>query len=259
MDFIVVFLGILFFLVLSFSCSYVRFIIGTRCYLLCSLHLVWNFESVTCLKFWYKEYLYHDLNFYATSYMYFVSHSYIISAIWKFLKLLFPLAGHPFVKGVLISMAVVMSIKLLVGIWIYIYISVSLGLNILWFSFSMKNSLWNWILCSTSIVCECCVPFLFCHRNYPGSGWFWLVYSFLRLTRYKSFKEGHKRILVATDLVGRGIDIERVNIVINYDMPDSADTYLHRVSSVLILQLNPCHVDLDFLFSFCGFFVIAGG
>uniref|UniRef100_N1R4B3 RNA helicase n=1 Tax=Aegilops tauschii TaxID=37682 RepID=N1R4B3_AEGTA len=51
----------------------------------------------------------------------------------------------------------------------------------------------------------------------------------LGLTRYKNFKEGHKRILVATDLVGRGIDIERVNIVINYDMPDSADTYLHRV------------------------------
>ncbi|KAJ9559260.1 hypothetical protein OSB04_013874 [Centaurea solstitialis] len=52
---------------------------------------------------------------------------------------------------------------------------------------------------------------------------------FVWLTRYKGFKEGHKRILVATDLVGRGIDIERVNIVINYDMPDSADTYLHRV------------------------------
>jgi len=50
-----------------------------------------------------------------------------------------------------------------------------------------------------------------------------------RLARYKSFKEGHKRILVATDLVARGIDIERVNIVINYDMPESADTYLHRV------------------------------
>eukprot|EP00850_Spirogloea_muscicola_P003614 SM000014S00402 [mRNA] locus=s14:1179881:1186731:- [translate_table: standard] len=50
-----------------------------------------------------------------------------------------------------------------------------------------------------------------------------------RLTRYKAFKEGQKRILVATDLVGRGIDIERVNIVINYDMPENADTYLHRV------------------------------
>ena len=49
------------------------------------------------------------------------------------------------------------------------------------------------------------------------------------LARYKSFKEGHKRILVATDLVARGIDIERVNIVVNYDMPENADTYLHRV------------------------------
>jgi ATP-dependent RNA helicase UAP56/SUB2 len=46
---------------------------------------------------------------------------------------------------------------------------------------------------------------------------------------YRYVAEGHKRILVATDLVARGIDIERVNIVINYDMPDGADTYLHRV------------------------------
>ncbi|KAF5936208.1 hypothetical protein HYC85_027337 [Camellia sinensis] len=60
-----------------------------------------------------------------------------------------------------------------------------------------------------------------------------------RLTRYKGFKEGHKRILVATDLVGRGIDIERVNIVINYDMPDSADTYLHRLLvSCIIPELS---------------------
>ncbi|KAL0774827.1 hypothetical protein Bca101_039979 [Brassica carinata] len=48
------------------------------------------------------------------------------------------------------------------------------------------------------------------------------------MSQEESFKEGHKRILVATDLVGRGIAIERVNIVINYDMPDSVDTYLHR-------------------------------
>jgi len=50
-----------------------------------------------------------------------------------------------------------------------------------------------------------------------------------RIERYKSFKDFHKRIMVATDIFGRGIDIERVNIVINYDMPDSADSYLHRV------------------------------
>lgn len=50
-----------------------------------------------------------------------------------------------------------------------------------------------------------------------------------RIARYKSFKEFNKRIMIATDIFGRGIDIERVNIVINYDMPDSADSYLHRV------------------------------
>lgn len=51
-----------------------------------------------------------------------------------------------------------------------------------------------------------------------------------RLSRYQQFKDFEKRILVATDLFGRGIDIERVNIVFNYDMPESSDTYLHRVA-----------------------------
>merc|ERR1711939_222766 len=50
-----------------------------------------------------------------------------------------------------------------------------------------------------------------------------------RIARYKQFKEFQKRIMVSTDLFGRGIDIERVNIVINYDMPDDSDSYLHRV------------------------------
>merc|ERR1711970_1266476 len=50
-----------------------------------------------------------------------------------------------------------------------------------------------------------------------------------RIARYKQFKDFQKRIMVCTDLFGRGIDIERVNIVINYDMPDDSDQYLHRV------------------------------
>jgi len=50
-----------------------------------------------------------------------------------------------------------------------------------------------------------------------------------RTKNYKAFKDFQKRIMVATDVLGRGIDIERVNIVINYDLPDSADSYLHRV------------------------------
>ncbi|XP_064649077.1 spliceosome RNA helicase DDX39B [Lineus longissimus] len=51
-----------------------------------------------------------------------------------------------------------------------------------------------------------------------------------RLDRYKKFKDFQKRILVATNLFGRGMDIERVNIVFNYDMPENSDTYLHRVA-----------------------------
>ena len=50
-----------------------------------------------------------------------------------------------------------------------------------------------------------------------------------RIARFKKFKDFEKRILVSTDLFGRGIDIERVNIVINYDFPDESDQYLHRV------------------------------
>merc|ERR1719223_831736 len=56
-----------------------------------------------------------------------------------------------------------------------------------------------------------------------------------RIKRYKSFKEYSSRIIVTTDLFGRGIDIERVNIVINYDFPVDthgeapSDCYLHRV------------------------------
>jgi len=51
-----------------------------------------------------------------------------------------------------------------------------------------------------------------------------------RLSRYQQFKDFQKRILVATNLFGRGMDIERVNIVFNYDMPEDSDTYLHRVA-----------------------------
>ena len=52
------------------------------------------------------------------------------------------------------------------------------------------------------------------------------------INRYQAFKNFEKRILVATDIFGRGIDVERVNIVINYDAPPDADSYLHRVGYV---------------------------
>lgn len=45
----------------------------------------------------------------------------------------------------------------------------------------------------------------------------------------EGFKEGLTRILIATDISARGIDIPDVNYVINYDLPDKAENYVHRV------------------------------
>ncbi|VDD85626.1 unnamed protein product [Enterobius vermicularis] len=70
-----------------------------------------------------------------------------------------------------------------------------------------------------------------------------------RLSRYQQFKDFQSYVhwnhsfnfsrisvinfvtkMIATNLFGRGMDIERVNIVFNYDMPEDSDTYLHRVA-----------------------------
>lgn len=44
-----------------------------------------------------------------------------------------------------------------------------------------------------------------------------------------AFKAGKVDVMVATDIAARGIDIDQLNIVINYDMPDAAETYVHRI------------------------------
>jgi ATP-dependent RNA helicase RhlE len=45
----------------------------------------------------------------------------------------------------------------------------------------------------------------------------------------KGFKSGHFQIMVATDIAARGLDVESISHVINYDMPDTADAYIHRI------------------------------
>ncbi|APC97168.1 DEAD/DEAH box helicase [Francisella frigiditurris] len=45
----------------------------------------------------------------------------------------------------------------------------------------------------------------------------------------EQFKNGNSSILVATDVVARGIDLERISHVINYDMPNDTDSYVHRI------------------------------
>lgn len=50
-----------------------------------------------------------------------------------------------------------------------------------------------------------------------------------RLSALSKFKAGHRNILVATDVASRGLDIPRVDLVINYDIPANGKDYVHRV------------------------------
>ena len=44
----------------------------------------------------------------------------------------------------------------------------------------------------------------------------------------KEFRTGSSRILITTDLLARGIDVQQVSLVINYDLPNSKENYIHR-------------------------------
>lgn len=46
---------------------------------------------------------------------------------------------------------------------------------------------------------------------------------------FNDFKSGKFRVLISTDITARGIDIQQVSTVINFDVPKSVDTYLHRI------------------------------
>lgn len=66
-----------------------------------------------------------------------------------------------------------------------------------------------------------------------------------------TFRSGTSRVLVTTDLVARGIDVQHVNIVINYDVPTSKESYLHRIGrsgrygrkGIAINFVTPCDMD----------------
>ena len=45
----------------------------------------------------------------------------------------------------------------------------------------------------------------------------------------KAFKDGELKVLVATDIAARGIDIDHLSFVLNYDIPNEAETYVHRI------------------------------
>ena len=50
-----------------------------------------------------------------------------------------------------------------------------------------------------------------------------------RVKAIKDFKEGKVRFLIATDVAARGIDVDNLGLVINYDVPDKKELYIHRI------------------------------
>ena len=45
----------------------------------------------------------------------------------------------------------------------------------------------------------------------------------------RNFRDGHSRLLISTDLLSRGIDVQGVSLVINYDIPYNRESYIHRI------------------------------
>lgn len=50
-----------------------------------------------------------------------------------------------------------------------------------------------------------------------------------RMERMASFRKGETRVLISTDLLARGIDVQQVSLVINYELPTQMDNYIHRI------------------------------
>lgn len=66
------------------------------------------------------------------------------------------------------------------------------------------------------------------------------------------FRNGKSRILITTDLLARGIDVQQVSLVVNYDLPNEKETYIHRIGrsgrfgrkGVAINFVDPAEMDM---------------
>merc|ERR1719450_878960 len=45
----------------------------------------------------------------------------------------------------------------------------------------------------------------------------------------REFRSGSSRILITTDLIARGIDVQQVSLVINFELPNNRENYIHRI------------------------------
>jgi ATP-dependent RNA helicase len=50
-----------------------------------------------------------------------------------------------------------------------------------------------------------------------------------RMDKMTAFRKGETRVLISTDLLARGIDVQQVSLVINYELPNQTENYIHRI------------------------------
>jgi translation initiation factor 4A len=50
-----------------------------------------------------------------------------------------------------------------------------------------------------------------------------------RATKMKEFRSGAVRVMISTDLLSRGIDVQQVSLVINFELPTQRESYIHRI------------------------------
>jgi ATP-dependent RNA helicase DeaD len=67
------------------------------------------------------------------------------------------------------------------------------------------------------------------NRGYSAEGMHGDMNQNQRMNTLRKFKEGSIEFLIATDVAARGIDVENVTHVINYDLPQDVETYVHRI------------------------------
>ena len=62
-----------------------------------------------------------------------------------------------------------------------------------------------------------------------------------RIQSIEDFDTGHKRVLIATDIMARGLDLDKISHVINFDTPDFPENYMHRIGRTGLGPGTGCH------------------
>ena len=63
----------------------------------------------------------------------------------------------------------------------------------------------------------------------------------------------YRRVLISTDVWARGLDVPQVSLVINYDLPNNRELYIHRIGRLVLYSLH-----CSFQFQFNGDLIIFG-